>query len=56
MAANPIDGFWWPPATISYVGDGLERPECVLAERDGSLWTPTRAAAWSTSRPDGSQP
>ncbi len=55
MAANPIDGFVVDPSTISYVGDGLERPECVLAERDGSLWTADSRGGVVRIRPDGSQ-
>jgi gluconolactonase len=35
---NPIDGFVVDASSISYVGDSLQRPECILAERDGSLW------------------
>jgi sugar lactone lactonase YvrE len=36
---NPLDGFTIDPAAIGYVGAGLQRPECILAERDGSLWS-----------------
>lgn len=39
MAANPLDGFVVDPADISYIGEGLQRPECILAERDGTLWS-----------------
>lgn len=39
MARNPIDGFEVDPAEIAYVGEGLQRPECILAERDGTLWS-----------------
>jgi gluconolactonase len=42
---NPIDGFVVDASSISYVGDSLQRPECILAERDGSLWARTREAA-----------
>ena len=35
---NPLDGFAVDPATLGFVGEGLERPECILAERDGMLW------------------
>jgi gluconolactonase len=37
--ANPLDGFQILPEDISYIGDGLQRPECILAERDGTLWS-----------------
>lgn len=39
MSANPIDGFTIDPETIRYVGRDLQRPECILAEPDGTLWT-----------------
>ncbi len=33
-----LDTFTLSPADISWHGAGLSRPECVLAERDGTLW------------------
>jgi sugar lactone lactonase YvrE len=36
--ANPIDGFQVDPAQIAYVGQDLQRPECILADPDGALW------------------
>lgn len=36
--ANPIDGFQVDRSSIAYVGSGLQRPECILAEPDGMLW------------------
>lgn len=53
--ANPIDGFEVDPAAISYVGEGLQRPECILAERDGSLWSADARGGVVHIRPDGSQ-
>lgn len=38
MGTNPIDGFQVDRSTIAHVGEGLQRPECILAERDGTLW------------------
>ena len=35
---NPLKGWQVDPATIRLVGSDLSRPECILAERDGSLW------------------
>lgn len=39
MPANPIDGFLVHPDDIGYIGHDLQRPECILAERDGTLWS-----------------
>jgi sugar lactone lactonase YvrE len=52
---NPIDGFVVDRSSISYVGDALQRPECILAERDGSLWTADARGGVVHIRPDGSQ-
>ena len=52
---NPIDGFTVDPASISYIGEGLQRPECILAERDGSLWTADARGGVVHIHPDGGQ-
>jgi len=52
---NPLDGFTVNPADIRYVGQGLQRPECILAERNGSLWTADARGGVVHIRPDGSQ-
>lgn len=39
MGDNPIDGFTVDPKDIQYIGRDLQRPECILAERDGTLWS-----------------
>jgi gluconolactonase len=53
--ANPIDGFTVTRADISYVGHDLQRPECILAERDGSLWAADARSGVMHIRPDGTQ-
>jgi sugar lactone lactonase YvrE len=35
---NPIHDFGIDRADFRYVGKDLQRPECILAERDGTLW------------------
>ena len=52
---NPIDGFEVDPASIIYVGEDLRRPECILAEPDGSLWTADARGGVVHILPDGSQ-
>ncbi len=52
---NPIEGFVVERSAISYIGDGLERPECILAEKDGSLWTADARGGVVHIRPDGAQ-
>jgi gluconolactonase len=53
--ANPIDGFTIDRNDIRYVGEDLHRPECILAEPDGSLWSADARGGVVHMRPDGSQ-
>ncbi len=55
MTANPIDGFSVSREQVRYVGTDLQRPECVLAERDGSLWAADARGGVVHIRPDGTQ-
>jgi gluconolactonase len=52
---NPLAGWQVDPATIRMIGSGLARPECILAERDGSLWAADARGGVVHIRPDGSQ-
>jgi gluconolactonase len=53
--ANPIDGFTVAKADITYVGQDLQRPECILAERDGSLWAADARSGVMHIKPDSTQ-
>lgn len=53
--ANPLDGFTVDRAAIRYVGTGLQRPECILAERDGTLWSADARGGVMRIAPDGTQ-
>jgi len=52
---NPLAGWQVDPATIRTVGHDLSRPECILAERNGSLWAADARGGVMHIRPDGSQ-
>ncbi len=39
MGSNPILDFGIDRDQLKYVGLGLKRPECILAERNGTLWS-----------------
>jgi sugar lactone lactonase YvrE len=39
MTENPALEFVLDKAAIQYIGSDLQRPECILAERDGTLWS-----------------
>ena len=55
MSRNPIDGFVVERSDIRFVGNNLQRPECILAEPDGSLWSADARGGVVHIRPDGSQ-
>jgi sugar lactone lactonase YvrE len=52
---NPLDGFAVDRAQIQYVGTDLQRPECILAERDGTLWAADARGGVTRLGADGSQ-
>ena len=52
---NPLVGWQLDIASITRVGHSLQRPECILAERDGSLWVADARGGVMWIRPDGSQ-
>lgn len=35
---NPLKGFQVNPDEIRFLGNDLQRPECILTERDGTVW------------------
>jgi gluconolactonase len=54
-APNPIKGFRVDPADIVYVGENLNRPECILAQANGTLWTSDGRGGVCRINPDGTQ-
>jgi len=54
MGTNPIDGFAIDPDSITYIGEDLKRPECVLAEKDGTVWSADERGGVVKINPDGS--
>ncbi|MFZ1500171.1 MAG: SMP-30/gluconolactonase/LRE family protein [Giesbergeria sp.] len=52
---NPLDGFTVNRADIGYVGHELQRPECILAEPDGTLWSADARGGVMRIGQDGSQ-
>ena len=55
VSDNPIIGFQVDPADIQYIGQDLQRPECILAEPDGTLWSADARGGVVRISPDGSQ-
>jgi gluconolactonase len=54
-AQNPLIGFRVDRDSIVCVGHDLQRPECILAEPDGSLWTADARGGVVHIAPDGTQ-
>lgn len=52
---NPLRGFEVDRTAIRTVGHDLRRPECILAERDGTLWAADGRGGVMRIEPDGRQ-
>ncbi len=52
---NPLSGFGLDRKLIQHVGADLQRPECILAERDGTLWSADARGGVVRIARDGSQ-
>jgi sugar lactone lactonase YvrE len=55
MSRNPLIGWTVDRSLIRTIGAGLQRPECILAERDGTLWSADARGGVMCIRPDGTQ-
>ena len=53
--SNPLYGFELDPEKACFAGEGLQRPECILAEPDGSLWAADARGGVVHIKNDGSQ-
>lgn len=53
--SNPLDGFSVDRAAIRTIGRDLQRPECILAERDGTLWSADARGGVMRIAADGTQ-
>lgn len=52
---NPLEGWQVDPSNIRYIGEDLQRPECILAERDGTLWSADARGGVVRINPGGKQ-
>lgn len=55
VSGNSILDFGIDKSALRYVGHDLQRPECILAERDGTLWAADARGGVVRLCPDGSQ-
>ncbi len=52
---NPLADWRVDTSAVQTVGTGLQRPECILAERDGTLWSADARGGVMRIAPDGHQ-
>ena len=52
---NPLRDWQVDRAAIRTIGRDLQRPECILAERDGTLWSADARGGVMRIAPDGTQ-
>jgi gluconolactonase len=52
---NPLKGFQVDRAAIQRIGQDLQRPECILAEPDGTLWSADARGGVMRISPGGAQ-
>lgn len=55
MASNPLKGWQVDRASIQFIGHDLQRPECIVAQPDGTLWSADARGGVMRIAPDGSQ-
>lgn len=55
MRNSPILDFELDQSSIKFVGRDLQRPECILAERDGTIWSADARGGVVRIDPDGAQ-
>ena len=55
MTSNPLIGWQLDRASVRTIGRDLQRPECILAERDGTLWSADARGGVMRINPDGTQ-
>ena len=55
MKPNPIRDFGVDRSAVRFLGRDLQRPECILAEPDGTLWAADARGGVVCIRPDGEQ-
>lgn len=55
MASNPLEGWQVDRASIQFIGRDLQRPECIIAQPDGTLWSADARGGVMRIGPDGGQ-
>lgn len=53
--ANPVLNFEIDKSSLQYIGHDLQRPECILAESDGTLWSADARGGVVKISSDGTQ-
>jgi sugar lactone lactonase YvrE len=53
--SNPVLDFEVDKSRLQFIGEGLQRPECILAEKNGTIWTADSRGGVVRLRHDGTQ-
>src|ERR1700733_1028231 len=55
MGSNPLLGWTLDRADVRFIGHDLQRPECIIAERDGTIWSADARGGVMRISPSGEQ-
>src|SRR6478735_3876933 len=55
LSANPVVDFGIDKGSIRFIGEELQRPECILAEPDGTIWSADARGGVVRIAPDSTQ-
>jgi len=55
FSANPVLDFGIDKSALRFAGEGLQRPECILAEPDGVIWSADARGGVVRIAPDSTQ-
>lgn len=55
MGSNPLIGWTLDRADVRFIGQDLQRPECIIAERDGTIWSADARGGLMRISPTGEQ-
>jgi gluconolactonase len=55
VTKNPVLDFEIDKSSLQYIGRDLQRPECILAEPNGTLWSADARGGVVRIKPDGTQ-
>ena len=55
VSSNPLIGWTFDRTAVRFIGHDLQRPECIIAERDGTIWSADARGGVMRISSDGEQ-